>query len=523
MSYYDNGSPVPPEGSPSYIPPEQRGVYDTVNGKATWTAPSDAADVQDASNAKKKRARKEKKNKKGASGKKSSGGFFKGLLGGVVGAVIVLAVCAGLWSYTDVFDSFKTSEGGGSSSGGTITIDNTEDTTVAEAVAAKCNDAVVTIYVYSDSSSWSELFGSSGDTGSSTEPDALGSGVIIDEEDGYAYILTNYHVVEDINRAVVNVGDDQYEAEAVGSDSKTDLAVIRIQAEGLSTIEWGDSDSVDVGDWVMAIGSPYGYENTCTTGIVSALYRSDVLSDSSGLGTTVYTDMIQTDAAINPGNSGGALVNAEGQLVGINTYISSTSESSAGLGFAIPSNDAKEVAEQLMEGETVSHAFLGITMQDASDGSGVQVTAVYANTAAAEAGLQTGDVITAIDGEAITSSTEVSVAVSSKAAGDEIEITYTRDGTENTVTATLGSDSSSTEEYAEGGEPMTDSNSGDGSGNEYYYYDDGSGNGDGSDEYYYDFGMGDMLDELFGNSGDSDSGSGSGSGDSSDGGSFWNQ
>ena len=539
MSDYPYGTPVPPTDVETPAQNAQASAYSSAQQPASSAAAASAAQDQarqaeeqakqakeEAKRAKRqakqeardeaKRAKQARKASKAASSQSQpkaggTGGFAKGLLGGVVGAAIVAAAFVGLWAGTDVFDSLKGTSTSTSSSSGTITIENSEDATVAEAVAAKCIDSVVTIYVYSESSDWTYYFGTDDSSGDSSEADALGSGVIIKSEDGYSYILTNYHVVEDITRAVVKVGDEQYEAEAVGSDSKTDLAVIRIAVDGLTPLEWGDSDSVTVGEWVMAIGSPYGYENTVTTGIVSALYRSDVLSDSTTLSTTVYTDMIQTDAAINPGNSGGALVNAEGQLIGINTYISSTSESSAGLGFAIPSSTAQEVAEQLMSGETVDHAFLGITMQDASDGSGVEVTAVYANTAAAEAGLQTGDIITAIDGEEITTSTEVSVAVTAKSSGDTMEITFLRDGEEQTVTATLGTDASDTSEYAEGGEPATESDSGNG------YYDDSSS----GDEYYYDnggyydYGLGDMLDELFGGSSDS--------GDDSDssGGSFW--
>ena len=515
MSEYQAGAPVPPQGSEAYAQ-QQANAAAGYTAPATAAATTAAADKKAAKQAKreaKQRARAQKKAAKGSSG----GGFLKGIVGGIVGAIVVLAVFLALWNGTGLFDSMKTTTV--TSSGGTITIENSDDATTAQAVAAKCVDSVVTIYVYSTSSDWTQYFDSSSSS-SSSEPDALGSGVIIKSEDGYSYILTNYHVVEDITRAVVKVGDEQYEAEAVGADSKSDLAVIRIAVDGLTVLEWGDSDEVTVGDWVMAIGSPYGYENTCTTGIVSALYRSDVLSDSTTLSTTVYTDMIQTDAAINPGNSGGALVNDEGQLIGINTYISSTSESSAGLGFAIPASTAQEVAETLMSGETVSHAFLGITMQETTDG--VQVTSVYANTAAAEAGLQTGDIITAVDGESITSAEEISVAVTAKSVGDTLEITYTRDGVENTVTATLGSDTADTSEYAENGSPSTDSSSDDG----YYYYDDSS------DSY----GLGDMLEDLFGggssdgssdgfsfdfgNSGDGSDDS-SGDSDSSDGGSFW--
>ncbi len=264
----------------------------------------------------------------------------------------------------------------------------------------------------------------------------------------------------------VTISDASYEAQVIGQDEKNDLAVVSIKATGLVPMEWGDSADLSVGEWVMAIGAPYGYEQTVTTGIVSAMYRSDVLQSGTG-SSSVYIDMIQTDAAINPGNSGGALVNDRGELIGINTYISSTSQSSAGLGFAIPSNTVKRVAEQVIAGQPVTHAFLGITMAASTDPAGVAVTSVYKDTAAAAAGLRTGDVITKIDGEAMTSPNDVSIAVSSKNAGDTIQITYVRNGQETTVTATLGTDDMNPSEYADGGAPVQNNsgNGGSGSGN----------------------------------------------------------
>ena len=156
--------------------------------------------------------------------------------------------------------------------------------------------------------------------------------------------------------------------------------------------------------------------------------------------------MMQRDAAINPGNSGGAVVNDKGELIGINTYISSTSQSSAGLGFAIPSSTVKRVAEQLIAGKTVTHAFLGITMVSSTDPSGVAITSVYKDTGAARGGLQTGDVITKIDGKTMTSPSDVSIAVSSKNAGDTQQFTYIRGGSEQTASVTQGSDDQSSQE-----------------------------------------------------------------------------
>ena len=339
--------------------------------------------------------------------------------------------------------------------------------------------------------------------------------------------------MQGISKAVVKVGDQQFDASPVGTDEKSDLAVISIKGEGLTVAEWGDSASLNIGEWVAAIGAPYGYEQTLTTGIVSALYRSDTISSTSTLGSTVYTDMIQTDAAINPGNSGGGLFDSEGKLIGINTYISSTSQSSAGLGFAIPQSNAQDVAEQIISGKTVEHAFLGVSMGTTASDGGVAVAAVYKDTAAAAAGLQTGDIITKIDGKTISEASDVSTAVRSHKVGDTISITYTRNGEENTVEAKLGSDNDVSEEYAKNGAPQGSDANGSGSGNGYGYgYGNGNGGNDGSDsDGYDDWFYGFDLEDLFGgnpfsfgggSSGNgSGNGSGSGSGSSNSGNDFW--
>lgn len=395
--------------------------------------------------------------------KKKSGGGVKSFLYGLLGGIVSVALVLCLGNFTPLLDSFKGATVT-SSNGNVVISPNEEDVTLAEAVAAKCLGSVATIYVYSGSAS-ANPFSSSGAT--SNTPSSLGSGVIIANDGGTCYIVTNSHVVNGASRATVTIGDESYEAQIVGQDAKTDLAVVSIKASGYTPMEWGDSADLTVGEWVMAIGSPYGYEQTVTTGIVSAMYRSDVVQDATG-SSSVYTDMIQTDAAINPGNSGGALVNDKGQLIGINTYISSTSQSSAGLGFAIPSSTVQRVAEQLIAGKTVTHAFLGITMTASTDPSGVAITSVYKDTGAAKAGLQTGDVITKIDGKAMNSPSDVSIAVSSKNAGDTIEITYVRVGSEHTAMVTLGSDDENPQEYAENGAPAQQNNGGNGN-NGYGY------------------------------------------------------
>ena len=511
----------------------QAGFVQAQPGFAQPQPQAQTAAAQQQAEAQRKEAKAEKqaqKQQKKAAGKQG-GGFGRAFAGAAIGAIVVLVVVACLWQFTPALNAFK---GGGTAStntGGTITIDGTDETTTAEAVAAKDLNSVVTIYVYTSSgSSWSQLFGNS--SGSTTSPSALGSGVIVKKDDTYSYIVTNYHVMEGADRAVVSVGGEQVEAEQVGYDSTTDLAVIKIKKTDTTVAEWGESDDLKVGQWVAAIGTPYGYEQTLTTGIVSALYRSDVLSSSSGLsGTTVYTDMIQTDASINPGNSGGGLFDDEGKLIGINTYISSTSESSAGLGFAIPQSTAQSEVETLISGQEVTHAFLGILLGEVSSNpTGVTVAAVYKDTAAAQAGLKTGDIITKIGDQSISSTNDVRTAVASKKVGDEISIAYVRNGQETTGKATLGSDSSPRSEYADGGEPATsNSNAGNGSSNggyNGYGWNYGGGSNGGSNGYDYS----DLFNYYFGN-GSSGSGQGNSgnsgnsgsSGSSSGSGNFWSK
>ncbi len=431
--------------------------------------------------------------------KQGQGGFGKAFAGGIIGAVVAIIVFVCLWQFTPLFGT-KTATV--SSSGGTITINGDTEATTAEAVGAKDLSSVVTIYVYSSSSSdWSQLFNNNNSSSNSNSPSALGSGVIVKKDDTYSYIVTNFHVVENTTRAVVSVGDTQVEAESVGYDAKSDLAVIKIKKTDTTVAEWGDSANLHVGQWVAAIGSPYGYEQTLTTGVVSALYRSDVLSSSSSSlsGTTVYTDMIQTDASINPGNSGGGLFDAEGKLIGINTYISSTSQSSAGLGFAIPQASAQSAVETLISGQTVTHAFLGVALGTSSTNpAGATVGAVYKDTAAAQAGLKTGDIITKIDDKSMSSASDVTKAVAAKKVGDEITITYVRNGQEATTKAKLGDDTGSNTEYADGGAPANSGNSS-GSGNSKNYNFGNSGNS----------GNGSSGNSGSGNSGSGNSGSGS--------------
>lgn len=314
-----------------------------------------------------------------------------------------------------------------------------ENVTLAEAVAQKTLPSVVNIDVYSAQSS--NPFAQS----STSTATSLGSGVILSKD---GYILTNYHVVEDGQRFVVVANATEYDAHIVGTDPSSDLAVLKVDATDLTPIEIGSSSDLVVGEWVMAVGSPFGLEQSVSTGIISAVSRSTAMASTNS--TTVYTNMIQTDAAINPGNSGGALVDSDGKLIGVNTLIASESGSSSGVGFAIPVDYAMDIAQQIIEGKTPSHAQLGITMVTLSDqiaqrynlstSSGVYINSVVDGSGAAEAGLQSGDIITKIDGQAVTDSSEVMIDVRSHKIGDKIQVTYVRDGKEQTAEVTLGSD-----------------------------------------------------------------------------------
>lgn len=372
--------------------------------------------------------------------------FLSSLAGLAVGAVLVIALVM-----TGALDIDR---GGGNvtavtPSAGTQTIEiDSEDTTLAEAVSAKALPSVVSITT--------EIQDTSGMMGASEGSSGnIGSGVILDKDGN---ILTNYHVVEGATGIVVTLDDgSSYEAELVGSDESSDLAVIRLKdadPNALTPIEVGDSDDLSVGEWVMAIGSPFGNEQSVSTGIVSALYRSTAMASASG--TTIYANMIQTDAAINPGNSGGALVNANGELVGINSIIESYSGSSSGVGFAIPVNYAIDIANQIIAGETPVHPYLGISLttvnalnarqNNLSVESGAYVNEVTEGGPAAEAGIEAGDIITALDGEEVTSADGLIIALREHAVGDKVVLTVVRGDKQLDVEATLGSDEALQEE-----------------------------------------------------------------------------
>lgn len=351
--------------------------------------------------------------------------FLASFGGLVVGAVLVIAlVMSGAFKITD-----SDVQATGSTSTQNIEID-AEDTTLAEVVAAKAQPSVVSIST------------------TTSEGSGVGSGVVLDTDGN---VLTNCHVIEGATELVVSMGGESYEAELVGEDSSSDLAVIRLKdvdSSKLTPIEIGDSDDLSVGEWVMAIGSPFGNEQSVSTGIVSALYRSTALPSTSG--TSIYANMIQTDAAINPGNSGGALVNDNGELIGINSIIESYSGSSSGVGFAIPVNYAINIASQIIDGKTPVHPYLGVSLTSVNALSarannlgateGALVVAVSDGGPAADAGIQENDIITKIDGEQVTSADGLIIALREHEVGDKVTLTVVRDSKERVVEVTLGSD-----------------------------------------------------------------------------------
>jgi serine protease Do len=267
----------------------------------------------------------------------------------------------------------------------------------------------------------------------------LGSGVIVSQD---GYILTNNHVVDGSDTVKVELPDDRtFTAKVVGTDPATDLAVVKIDAKGLPTLEFGDSDAVKVGDAVLALGNPLGVGETVTSGIISAKGRQTSRGDS-------YQDFLQTDAAINHGNSGGALVNAGGQLIGIPSQILTPTDGNIGLGFAIPSNMAKHVMDQLIATGTVRRAKLGVTVQGItpdlatslglSSTRGALVSGVEESSPAAKAGLRQGDVITSYNGRNVEDSNQLRNSVASTKPGTSVSLQVLRDGRTETLQATVG-------------------------------------------------------------------------------------
>jgi serine protease Do/serine protease DegQ len=263
--------------------------------------------------------------------------------------------------------------------------------------------------------------------------------VIFDAHSGY--IVTNAHVVENASEITVTLQDGRdLKAEIIGSDTPSDVAVLKVKPDGLTQIPLGDSAKMEVGDFVVAIGNPFGLQHTVTSGIISGLSRSGINPDG-------YEDFIQTDASINPGNSGGALVNLRGELIGINTAILSRSGGNIGIGFAIPVNMARSVMEQLIHYGSVKRGQLGVSMYTVTpdiahslglpSAVGALVSQVVEGSPADHAGIRTGDVITSVNGQPVKSNSELRNTIGLLRVGDKVEIGLLRDGKPLRVTAVI--------------------------------------------------------------------------------------
>ncbi len=277
------------------------------------------------------------------------------------------------------------------------------------------------------------------------EQQSSGSGVIISND---GYIVTNYHVVESADNISVTLNDKRtYEAKVIGTDPNTDLAVIKIEEKDLPFVAYGNSDAVKVGEWVLAVGNPFNLNSTVTAGIVSAKARNINIIATNGSGAGAVESFIQTDAAVNPGNSGGALVNTNGELIGINSAIASSTGSFAGYSFAIPVNLVRKVVADLMEFGTVQRGYLGVNIRDVNAGlvkeknldklSGVYVEGVLDGGSAAAAGIEGGDVITRVGDIAVNNVAELQEQINRFRPGDKVVITFVRGSKEKTASVIL--------------------------------------------------------------------------------------
>ena len=425
MSEYPFGTPSPEERGesqntevrPTVLTPPVPGAHAADPGAQTGTGPASpeppASQGGEPEPSERNKARR-----------RTARAVVAGLVGGVIGAGALVGALLG----TGVVGTTQTQATAGTTQ--QVTIDpNDEDTTIANAVAAKALPSVATVYC------------------TTAEGEGMGSGVIYDTDGN---IITNNHVVDGAQSISVTIDGKSSSAELVGTDPSSDVAVIKadLQGDTVTPMQVGDSSDLQVGDWVMSVGSPFGLENSVSQGIVSALSRNTLLQGTSG--NTLYTNLIQTDATINPGNSGGALVDDQGRLVGICTLYSSDTESFAGIGYAIPSDYATEIADKIIAGDTVTHAYIGLTMQTVNaqnsqanglgTTSGAYVVEVADGSPAAEAGIEKGDVVTSIGGEQITSADSAILAVRSHDIGETVEVTVMRDGQEKSFDVTLGSD-----------------------------------------------------------------------------------
>ena len=384
-------------------------------------------------------------------------GFGKSVLlpffSGVVGCAVVVGTCFGVPSIrSQILGSNSNLSGSNNNSTSSensgyvsqTSLSNYSDTSIY--AANKILPSIVGIKVEYNVNSLISMFGRQTQ---STTAQASGSGIIISED---GYILTNNHIVStssdssfyevsEATKVTVTLFNDdtEYEAKIIGTDEQTDLAVIKIDKTGLTKAEFADSDNIKVGEFAMAVGNPLGLESTITCGVISAVNRE--VTDSDG---KTYT-LIQTDAAINAGNSGGALVNSQGQVIGINT-LKLEGDGIEGMGFAIPINSTEDITSQLIQYSKVRRPYIGITGMDLDEETakannlvvGVYVKAIDDFSAAEKAGLRIGDVIIEADGQEITTMDELNEIKNSHQIGDEMTVKVNRDGEERDLTITLG-------------------------------------------------------------------------------------
>ena len=368
--------------------------------------------------------------------------FLTSFVSAIIGAICAVLICMGIYNSNN--NDKETVDTATSNSGQSyanlnlsqVSLENYSDTAIY--AANKVLPSMVSISVEYDVN----YMGMSGTSSGS------GSGIIISED---GYILTNNHVVSssdssyfyqvsDAKSIKVSIyGDDtEYEAKIVGTDSQTDLAVLKIEKTGLTPAEFGDSSSVQVGEFVLAIGDPYGLKHSVTAGIISALNREMTVEGTS------YT-VIQADCAINSGNSGGALVNSKGQVIGITT-LKLAGTGIEGVSFAIPINDTIEVYKGLIENGKISRPFVGIAGIDLDEATairngltkGIYVDSVVENSGAEKAGIQAGDIIIKFDGQSVSTMDELTAIKDTKKVGDTVEVVFYRGNKEKTVTLTLG-------------------------------------------------------------------------------------
>jgi len=380
---------------------------------------------------------------------RSSGGggkaFLKLVAAGIVGALIVLLVMPAVFGVNpwDVVRGKVRNQGtlpiqANSAKQVNNVVSTTQGATDVSSIAKNVTPSIVNVGVKSQSQSSNPFY-------PTQQQEGTGSGVIYSAD---GYIITNNHVVEGATDITVTLASGtEMKAKVIGTDPENDIAVIKIDKTGLPALPAGNSDNLVVGELVVAVGSPLGFEQTVTAGIISALHRNVAADSQNGQATSVLTDLIQTDAPINPGNSGGALCDGNSKLIGINALIASQSGGSEGIGFAIPVDTAKAVADALIAGKSVSHPYIGVQGQSISSDiatqynlpvtEGAYITNVVTGSPAQKAGLKTGDIIVAANGQPVKTIDDLIAAVRKTPVGGQIAVTYYEGNSKKTVNVTV--------------------------------------------------------------------------------------